>query len=69
VEGNVTDIFARKSTFTKLSIENLVPERIRRDLLYRNQTLAFVEPGFVEAGIDSRMSIPLSCTSMVEAHC
>jgi len=33
-----------ESTFTELSIENLVPERIKRAfLLYRNQSLAFAE--------------------------
>ena len=36
-----------ESTFTRLSIENLVPEE--HLVLYRNQSLAFVEAGFAEA--------------------
>ena len=55
-EGNT---YLLESTFTKLSIENLVPERIRR-ALYRNQSLAFVESRLCWS-VDSRRSIPLSC--------
>jgi len=41
-EGN-TYTYLLESTFTKVSIENLVPEELEEHLLYRNQSLAFAE--------------------------
>jgi len=58
-----SNVHLLESTFTKLSIDNLVPERIRR-ALHRNQS-----PGFVEAQIVEEAVLKHLCLSMVEDHC